>query len=104
MWVTKLLISPLKKKDFLPKNDKIWHEIGIYVHWWLIWCPVGGMAGGCGAGWISQDTYLLYLSDILVNNKHISATCNYCNRVGCMCTELVTGGMGEIVLQITTKD
>ena len=23
MWVTKLLISPVKKKDFLPKNDQI---------------------------------------------------------------------------------
>ena len=34
--------------------------IGIYVHCWLIWCPVGGLAGGCGAGCISQDTYLLY--------------------------------------------
>ena len=30
MWVTKLLFSPVKKKDFLPKNDKIWPEIGIF--------------------------------------------------------------------------
>ena len=29
-----------KKKDFLPKNDQIWSEIGISVHCWLIWCPV----------------------------------------------------------------
>ena len=29
MWVTKLLISPVKKKDFLPKNDQIWPKIGI---------------------------------------------------------------------------
>ena len=39
MWVTKLLISPVKNRFF---------------------CPVGGLAGGCGAGCISQDTYLLY--------------------------------------------
>ena len=30
MWVTKLLISEVKKKDFLPKNDQIWPKIGIF--------------------------------------------------------------------------
>ena len=30
MWVTKLLISPVKKKDFLPKNDQIWPKIDIF--------------------------------------------------------------------------
>merc|ERR1711963_867963 len=29
MWVTKLLISPVKK-EFLPKNDQIWPKIGIF--------------------------------------------------------------------------
>ena len=29
MWVTKLLISPVKK-GFLPKNDPIWPKIGIF--------------------------------------------------------------------------
>ena len=60
MWVTKLLISSFKKKDLLPKNNPIWPKIGIFVYCWLIWCPVGGLAGGCGARCISQDTYLLY--------------------------------------------
>merc|ERR1712016_165025 len=55
MWVTKLLISPVKKKDFLPK-------IGTFVHfglahlvscWWIGWWL-------WRAGCISQDTYLLY--------------------------------------------
>ena len=32
MWVTKLLISQLKKKDFLPQNDQIWPKIGIFGH------------------------------------------------------------------------
>merc|ERR1712018_888291 len=27
-WVTKLLISQVKKKDFLPQNDQIWPKIG----------------------------------------------------------------------------
>ena len=30
MWVTKLLISPVKTKDFLPKSDQIWPKIGIF--------------------------------------------------------------------------
>ena len=29
-WVTKLLISQVKKKDFLPQNDQIWPKIGIF--------------------------------------------------------------------------
>ena len=30
MWVTKLLISPVKKRIFLPKNDQIWPKTGIF--------------------------------------------------------------------------
>ena len=30
MWVSKLLISPVKKKDFLPKNDQIWPKIAVF--------------------------------------------------------------------------
>ena len=30
MWVTKLLISQVKKKDFLPQNNQIWPKIGIF--------------------------------------------------------------------------
>ena len=52
MWVTKLLIS-------LVKN---WRFCSFWARpCWLIWCPVGGLVGGCGAGCISQDTYLLYI-------------------------------------------
>ena len=49
MWVTKLLISPLKIKIFLPKNDQIWPEIGIFDHFRT------GIAGSFGAllvGWL----------------------------------------------------
>ena len=59
MWVTKLLISPLKKKDFLPKNDKIWPKIGIFVHFGP------GLAGSFGAlfvGWLVVVAYGLYLA------------------------------------------
>ena len=75
MWVTKILISQVKKKDFLPQNDQIWPKIGIFgqfgpghagllnallwVGWWL-W----------RAGCISQDTYLLYSNvNIQVHKK-----------------------------------
>ena len=65
MWVTKLLISPVKKRIFCPKTTKFGPKLAYLVIWarpcWLIWCPVGGLAGGCGAGCISQDTYLLYV-------------------------------------------
>ena len=67
MWVTKLLISPVKKKDFWPKNDQIWPKIDFLFNlgqamqaysvpcWWVSWWL-------WRAGCISQDTYLLYLA------------------------------------------
>ena len=67
MWVTKLLISPVKKRIFCPKTTKFGPELAFLVNlgqamqaysvpcwldgWWL-W----------RAGCISQDTYLLDLS------------------------------------------
>ena len=63
MWVTKLLISPVKKRIFCPKTTKFSPKLAFFVHCWLIWCPVGGLDGGCSAGCISQDTYLLYHKD-----------------------------------------
>ena len=68
MWVTKLLISQVKKKDFLPQNDQIWPKIGIFGqfgprHAGFIQCPVGGSVGGCGAQAVSRKTpiYFIYL-------------------------------------------
>ena len=60
MQVTKLLISPVKKRIFCPKTTKFGPKLAFLVHlgqamqafsvsWWL-W----------RAGCISQDTYLLY--------------------------------------------
>ena len=34
MWVTKLLISPVKKRIFCPKNNQIWPKIGIFGQFW----------------------------------------------------------------------
>ena len=73
MWVTKHLISPVKKKGFLPKNDQIWPKIGIFGHFgarpcWFIWCPVGGLVGGCGARAVSRKTpiYFIFLNTIAI--------------------------------------
>ena len=62
MWVTKLLISPVKKKDFLPKNDQIWHFWSIWARpCRLIQCPVGGLVGGCGAWAVSRKTPIYFI-------------------------------------------
>ena len=62
MWVTKLLISPVKKRIFCPKTTKFGPKLAFLVTlgqallahlvpcWWL-W----------PASCISQDTYLLYI-------------------------------------------
>ena len=42
MWVTKLLISPVKKRIFCQKNDQIWPKIGFF-----------GQFGPCYAGLFS---------------------------------------------------
>ena len=80
MLVPKLLLTPLKIRIFGPKTAEIGpkyakYEIGIFVNCWLIWCSVGGLAGGCGAGSISQDTYLLYDKDSLGIKKKIDVEC-----------------------------
>ena len=65
MWVTKLLISPVKKRIFCPKTTKFGPKLAFLVDmglamqaysvpcWWVGWWL-------WRAGCISQDTYLLY--------------------------------------------
>ena len=57
MWETKLLNSPVKIRIFCPKMTKF----GIFVHCRLIWCPVGGLAGGCGARAVSRKTPIYFI-------------------------------------------
>ena len=64
MWVTKLLISPVKKRFFCSKTTKF----GIPDHWWLIWCPVDGLAGGCGARAVSRKTPIYFIFYNWVSN------------------------------------
>ena len=45
MWVTKLLISPVKKKDFLPKNNQIWPKFWLFL-------SIAGSFGALLVGWL----------------------------------------------------
>ena len=65
MWVTKLLISPVKKRIFFPKTTKFGPKLaflvdmGLAMQVYLVPCWLVGWwlwRAGC----ISQDTYLLY--------------------------------------------
>ena len=69
MWVTKLLISPSKKRIFCPKATKFGPKLAFLVNLGqamqaFIQCPVGGSVGGCGARAVSRKTpiYFIYLS------------------------------------------
>ena len=65
MWVTKLLISPVKIRIFCPITTKF----GIFARpCRLIWCPVGWLVGSCGARAVSRKTpiYFIYISHILL--------------------------------------
>ena len=67
MWVTKLLISPVKKGFFAQKRPNLAQN----WHFWSIWamlcrliqCPVVGSVGGCGVRAVSRKTpiYFIYV-------------------------------------------
>ena len=66
MWVTKLLISPVRIRVFLPKNDQIWSKICIFGH------LEPGLAGSFGAplvGWLVVVAHGLYLA------RHLFTSC-----------------------------
>ena len=65
------------------KNDQIYPEIGISDHCWLIWCPVDGLAGGCGARAVSQKTpiYFILYSAWLKEHKENSRKSNGTNEL-----------------------
>ena len=55
MWVTKLLISPRKIRIFCPKLAFL------FILGQLIWCPVGGLVGGCGVRAVSRKTPIYFM-------------------------------------------
>ena len=95
MWVTKLLISPVKKGFFAQKRPNLAQN----WHFWLIWarpcrlirCPVGGLVGGCGAWAVSRKTPIYFI--ILLNNVYRIWTQFFPQRQSChnviICINLV---------------
>ena len=64
MWVTKLLISTVKKRIFSPKTSKFGPKLAFLVNLgqaMLIQCPVGGSVGGCGARAVSRKTPIYFI-------------------------------------------
>ena len=65
MWVPKLLLSPVKIRIFALKR----HNFAQKLHSWsfsaglcrLIWCPVGGLVGGCGPPALSRKTPIYFI-------------------------------------------
>ena len=75
MWVTKLLISPVKKGFFAPKRPNLaqnWHFLSIWGRpCRLLRCPVSGSVGGCGAGAVSRKTPIYFIHNlIIIINDH----------------------------------
>ena len=71
MWVTKLLISPVKKGFFAQKRPNLaqnWHFCPLLAHlvpcWWDGWWL-------WRAGCISQETYLLYYLLLSLNLENL---------------------------------
>ena len=70
MWVTKLLISQVKKKIFCPKTTKFGPKVEFLVNLgqtmlaYLV--PCCGSVGGCGALAVSRKTpiYLIFMRQI----------------------------------------
>ena len=66
LWVTKLLISPVKKGFFAQKRPNLaqnWHFWSIWARpCRLIQCPVGGSVGGCGARAVSRKTPIYFIT------------------------------------------
>ena len=76
MWVTKLLISPVKKMIFCPKTTKFGPKLAFLVNLgqamqaYSIQCPVGGSVGGCGARAVSRKTHIYFIV-IIPTKQHV---------------------------------
>ena len=65
MWVTKLLVCPVKIRIFSPKINKFGPKLAFLVIFGqacqFIWCPVGGLVGGCGTRAVSRKTHIYFM-------------------------------------------
>ena len=68
-----------KKKDFLPQKRPNWAQNWHFWSIWarpcrLLWCPVCGSVGGCGARAVSRKTPIYFI----INNDNID---NFSHKV-----------------------
>ena len=56
---------------FAPKRP----NLALFVHCRLIWCPVGRLAGSCGARAVSRKTHIYFI--INTNDYNTTALANY---------------------------
>ena len=65
MWVTKLLISPVKKRIFCPKTTKFGPKMAFLVNldqaMQVFSVPCCGSVGGCGARAVSRKTPIYFM-------------------------------------------
>ena len=65
MWVTKLLISPVKKRIFCPKTTKFGPKLAFLVNLGQAMqaysMPCCGSVGGCGARAVSRKTPIYFM-------------------------------------------
>ena len=65
MWVTKLLISPVKKRIFCPKTTKFDPKLAFLVNLGQAMqansMPCCGLVGGCGARAVSRKTPIFFM-------------------------------------------
>ena len=72
MWVTKLLISPVKKRIFAQKRPNLAQNWHFWSNWArpcrLIRCPVAveGSVGGFGARAVSRKTPIYFIKLVLL--------------------------------------
>ena len=69
MWVTKLLISEVKKRIFCPKTTKFGPKLAFLVNLGQAMqaysMPCCGSVGGCGARAVSRKTPIYFIRDII---------------------------------------
>ena len=65
MWVPKLLPTPVRIRIFGLKTAKFGPKLAFLVIFGqacrFIWCPVGGLVGGCGARAVSRKTPIFFI-------------------------------------------
>ena len=88
MWVTKLLISPVKKRIFCPKTTKFGPKLAFLVNLGQVMqavsMPCCGSVGGCGARAVSRKTPIYFIH----SHNFLSFQCLFDSRSCCQKTKV----------------